>query len=229
MRRGIADWSAAALAIAVMAFGGLLVVKPAIDHWDDVYRSDPFVVGTTTQKLRTREPADARSRSSQPRVSRTTTTTTEDSSSFAERLLGKSGTLLLRLLLVGLVAYLAGAVLQRALLGDYSLRRTPAAAASRMVPEPALNGSGKVRPAKTEPAEAPTATLQNGAETPPESAATLAPGIAKLVSSRREALGLSQRELAKRAGISHTVVSRIEGGDHSPSPKTLERLAEVLG
>ena len=230
MRRGIADWSAAALAIAVMAFGGLIVVKPAIDHWDDVYRSDPFVVGTTTQKLRTREPADGRSQSSRPRVSRTTTTTTEDSSSFAERLLGKSGTLLLRLLLVGLVAYLAGAVLQRALLGDYSLRRTGAAAASRVVPEPALNGNGKVRPAKTEPAEAPTATLQNGAETAPESsAATLAPGIAKLVSSRREALGLSQRELAKRAGISHTVVSRIEGGDHSPSPKTLERLAEVLG
>ncbi len=229
MRRGIADWSAAALAIAVMAFGGLIVVKPAIDHWDDVYRSDPFVVGTTTQKLRTREPADGKSQASRPRVSRTTTTTTEDSSSFAERLLGKSGTLLVRLLLVGLVAYLAGAVLQRALLGDYSLRRTPAAAAPPVVPEPALNGSGKVRTAKNEPAEAPTATLQNGAETAPESAATLAPGIARLVSSRREALGLSQRELAKRAGISHTVVSRIEGGDHSPSPKTLERLAEVLG
>ena len=226
MRRGIADWSAAALAIAVMAFGGLIVVKPAIDHWDDVYRSDPFVVGTTTQKLRTREPADGKSQA--PRVSRTTTTTTEDASSFAERLLGKSGTLLLRLGLVGLVAYLAGAVLQRALLGNYSLRRAQPPAATRAVP--ALNGNGTVRPAKPEPAEAPTATLGNGAEAAPEApAANLAPGIAKLVSSRREALGLSQRELAKRAGISHTVVSRIEGGDHSPSPKTLERLADVLG
>jgi DNA-binding XRE family transcriptional regulator len=225
MRRGIADWTAAALAIAVMAFGGLIVVKPAIDHWDDVYRSDPFVVGTTTQKLRTREPAAGKSQAA--RVSRTTTTTTEDASSFAERLLGKSGTLLLRLGLVGLVAYLAGAVLQRALLGNYSLRRAQAPAAPR--PVPALNGNGKVRPAKPEPAEAPTATLGNGAEAPPEAPANLAPGIAKLVSSRREALGLSQRELAKRAGISHTVVSRIEGGDHSPSPKTLERLADVLG
>ncbi len=230
MRRGIADWSAAALAIAVMAFGGLIVVKPAIDHWDDVYRSDPFVVGTTTQTLRTREPADGKSQASRPRVSRTTTTTTEDASSFAERLLGKSGTLLLRLGLVGLVAYLAAAVLQRALLGNYSLRRAQAAPGPRSVPEPALSGNGKLRSAKAEPADAPTATLQNGADTPPDPAAgNLAPGIAKLVSSRREALGLSQRELAKRAGISHTVVSRIEGGDHSPSPKTLERLADVLG
>ena len=48
------------------------------------------------------------------------------------------------------------------------------------------------------------------------------------MATRREALGLSQRELAKRAGISHTVISRIEGGEHSPSPKTLERLAEAL-
>ena len=226
MRRGIADWSAAALAIAVMAFGGLIVVKPAIDHWDDVYRSDPFVVGTTTQKLRTREPGNESKAA--PRVSRTTTTTTEESSSFAERLLGKGGTLLLRLGLVALVAYLAAAVLQRALLGDYSLRRARSAGGG-VAPEPALNGNGKLRAARSEPAEAPTATLQNGAETPAEPAANLAPGIAKLVSSRREALGLSQRELAKRAGISHTVVSRIEGGDHSPSPKTLERLADVLG
>ena len=225
MRRAIADWSAAALAITVMAFGGLIVVKPAIDHWDDVYRADPFVVGTTTQKLTTRAPADGKS-SSRPRVSRTTTTTTEDSSSFAERLLGKSGTLLLRLGLVALVAFLAAAVLQRAILGSYSLRRDQAPAPARALREPVLNG----KPHAAAEAEAPTASLTNGAEGAPEPAAgNLAPGIAKLVASRREALGLSQRELAKRAGVSHTVVSRIEGGDHSPSPKTLERLADVLG
>jgi ribosome-binding protein aMBF1 (putative translation factor) len=57
---------------------------------------------------------------------------------------------------------------------------------------------------------------------------SLAPPIAKLVASRREELGLSQRELAKRAGISHTVVSRIEQGEHTPSRKTLERLADAL-
>ena len=73
------------------------------------------------------------------------------------------------------------------------------------------------------------ADKQNGAETPPEPAgANFGPAIAKLVASRREAMGLSQRELGKRAGISHTVISRIEGGEHSPSPKTLERLADAL-
>jgi transcriptional regulator with XRE-family HTH domain len=55
-----------------------------------------------------------------------------------------------------------------------------------------------------------------------------ADGLATLVASRREALGLSQRELARRAGISHTVVSRIESEQHAPSAKTVERLADAL-
>ena len=118
MRRGIADWSAAGLAVAILALGGLLVIKPAADHWDDVYRSDPFVVGTTTQKVQKRLPATG-GKTARPRVSRTTTTTTEDSSSLVERLLGKSGTLVLRLGLVVLLAWLAAALLQRALLGSY--------------------------------------------------------------------------------------------------------------
>ena len=53
--------------------------------------------------------------------------------------------------------------------------------------------------------------------------------IATLVASRREALGLSQRELAKRAGICHTVISRIESGRHKTSVETLQRLAHALG
>ena len=44
----------------------------------------------------------------------------------------------------------------------------------------------------------------------------------------RQMHGLSQRELAKRAGISHTVVSRLESGQQVPSAKTLERLAEAF-
>jgi ribosome-binding protein aMBF1 (putative translation factor) len=58
--------------------------------------------------------------------------------------------------------------------------------------------------------------------------AELASSIGKFVSWRREELGLSQRELAKRAGISHTVVSRLESGQQVPSAKTLERLAEAF-
>jgi DNA-binding XRE family transcriptional regulator len=212
MRRAIADWSACALAILILGAGGLVVVKPAIDNWDDLYRGDPFKTGTTSQIVQ---------ETNGQKVDRTRTTTTEDASSFPERVLGDAGVLLVRLLLVVLAAFLAAAVLQRAILGDYGLRRS----AARPAPEPAANGAR--RPAKTgTPTPFP---VRNGPEAGEEpTAANLGPGIAKLVASRREALGLSQRELAKRAGISHTVVSRIEGGEHSPSPKTLERLAEAL-
>ncbi len=226
MRRGIADWAAAFLAVAILGVGGLVVIKPALDHWDDVYRADPFVVGTTTQKAQKRLPA-IRGKSARPRVSRTTTTTTESSSSFAERLLGKSGTVLLRLGLVALVAWLAAALLQRAILGTYALRIGAPPARTRKAPDPTLNGAA---PHASEDADTAVVPVQNGDTTAPEpaGAANFAPAIAKLVASRREAMGLSQRELGKRAGISHTVISRIEGGDHSPSPKTLERLADAL-
>jgi DNA-binding XRE family transcriptional regulator len=210
MRRTIADWSACGLAVAILALGGLIVIKPALDNWDDLYRGDPFAAGTTSQIVQ---------KTAGKKVDRTRTTTTEDSSSFPERLLGDAGTLLFRLLLLALTAFVAAAVLHRALLGEYALRRSrrrPPQPISR----PASNGTKALDPAD---GDRPPA---NGVE---DSAnANLGPGIAKLVAARREALGLSQRELGKRAGISHTVISRIEGGEHSPSPKTLERLAEAL-
>ena len=226
MRRGIADWSAAALAIAVMAFGGLIVVKPAIDHWDDVYRGDPFVVGTTTQMrtgARRRQVAGSR-----PRVSRTTTTTTEDSSSFAERLLGKSGTLLVRLLLVGLVAYLAGAVLQRALLGNYSLRRSRPRPRRRRCPSPPSTGAARCARPRTSRRRRPPQRSERCRTDParprrsPRASRSWCPRVARR-SGCHSASWQSGPASATRS------ISRIEGGEHSPSPKTLERLAEVLG
>lgn len=205
----MADWSACGVAVAILALGGLVVVKPAVDHWDDLYRGDPFKVGTTTQIVQ---------ETAGKKVDRTRTTTTEATSSFPERLLGDSGVLLIRLALVALAAYLAAALLQRAILGEYGLRRAETPRPRRAAAE--SNGTLAPDPPS---GERPPA---NGAQEP--SGTTLAPGIAKLVAARRETLGLSQRELAKRAGISHTVISRIEGGEHSPSPKTLERLADAL-
>ena len=209
MRRAIADWSACGVAVAILVLGGLVVIKPAVDHWDDLYRGDPFEAGTTTQIVQ---------KTSGKKVDRTRTTVTEDASSFPERLLGDSGVLLIRLALVALAAYLAAALLQRAILGEYGLRRAETRPPRRSRAE--ATETGALEPAN---GERPTA---NGVDD--SAGATLAPGIAKLVAARRETLGLSQRELAKRAGISHTVISRIEGGEHSPSPKTLERLAEAL-
>jgi ribosome-binding protein aMBF1 (putative translation factor) len=50
-------------------------------------------------------------------------------------------------------------------------------------------------------------------------------GVARIVIARRQALGLTQQELAERVGTSHSVVSRIESGQHPTSVTTLRRLA----
>ena len=125
-----------------------------------------------------------------------------------------------------LVAWLAAALLQRAILGNYGLRIGPPRVAGGR--RASLNGAS---PHAAEDADTAVVPVQNGEPRPDTDAGrppNLGPAIAKLVASRREAMGLSQRELGKRAGISHTVISRIEGGEHSPSPKTLERLADAL-
>ena len=45
----------------------------------------------------------------------------------------------------------------------------------------------------------------------------------------RAALGLSQKQLASRAGTSHSAISRIESGRHKTSVDTLQRVAGALG
>lgn len=52
--------------------------------------------------------------------------------------------------------------------------------------------------------------------------------LARLVLWRRQALGLSQQQLSKRMGTSHSAISRIEGGRHATSVETLRRLAAAL-
>ncbi len=50
-----------------------------------------------------------------------------------------------------------------------------------------------------------------------------------LLREARAASGLSQRELARRAGTSQSVVARIELGQSSPSWETLQRLLGAAG
>lgn len=53
--------------------------------------------------------------------------------------------------------------------------------------------------------------------------------IARLVIMHRGALGLSQKELARRVGTSHSAISRLESGRHQASVVTLQRVATALG
>lgn len=52
--------------------------------------------------------------------------------------------------------------------------------------------------------------------------------IAAHLRERRFELGLTQEEVAKAAGTSHSAVSRLEKGTHIPHLSTLQRIAAVL-
>lgn len=52
--------------------------------------------------------------------------------------------------------------------------------------------------------------------------------FARLVIHKRMQLGLTQEELAKRMGTSHSVISRVESGQHRFSFTTMRKLARAL-
>jgi ribosome-binding protein aMBF1 (putative translation factor) len=56
----------------------------------------------------------------------------------------------------------------------------------------------------------------------------LAMAFAKAVYDRRKELGLSQTEVADRAGLTQAKVSRVEGADAVPTLPLLRRLARAL-
>jgi transcriptional regulator with XRE-family HTH domain len=49
------------------------------------------------------------------------------------------------------------------------------------------------------------------------------------IRSRREALGLTQSDLAKRLGVTKSLLSHIEAGKRQPTEKQVATLSEVLG
>ncbi|MFJ7206817.1 helix-turn-helix domain-containing protein [Streptomyces sp. NPDC098789] len=72
-----------------------------------------------------------------------------------------------------------------------------------------------------------------GGSEPPEIEAEraeirLAMAFAKAVYDRRKALGLSQAQLAERAGLTQAKISRVEGADAVPTLPLLRRLATAL-
>jgi DNA-binding XRE family transcriptional regulator len=52
--------------------------------------------------------------------------------------------------------------------------------------------------------------------------------IARKVIEARRAAGLSQEELARRAGVRQETISRIESGKHSPTIRTVEKIDRAL-
>lgn len=52
--------------------------------------------------------------------------------------------------------------------------------------------------------------------------------LGRLIRERREALGISQKELADRAGLTQQMISKIERGKALPLPR-LESISQVIG
>ena len=59
--------------------------------------------------------------------------------------------------------------------------------------------------------------------------AALAARCARQLVQLRAAAGETQRQLATRLGMTESMISRLERGDHVPSLRTLCRIADVFG
>lgn len=53
--------------------------------------------------------------------------------------------------------------------------------------------------------------------------------IGSRIKSRRKQIGLTQKTLGEKAGVSAPAINRFEKGDKSPSVETLVKLAKALG
>ena len=49
------------------------------------------------------------------------------------------------------------------------------------------------------------------------------------IKERREGLGFTQADLASKAGLTQSHISRLESATHSATHKTLEKIAQALG
>jgi ribosome-binding protein aMBF1 (putative translation factor) len=60
-------------------------------------------------------------------------------------------------------------------------------------------------------------------------AAYILASIAREIAADRKAAGMSQQELAQRAGLPPETVSRIESGKHKPTLATLKKIERAVG
>ncbi|HSZ59578.1 MAG TPA: helix-turn-helix transcriptional regulator [Tepidisphaeraceae bacterium] len=87
---------------------------------------------------------------------------------------------------------------------------------------------GRDRKTLVESHELPSLPPRNRSGRRPAAAYILA-SIAREIVADRRAAGLSQQELADRAGIRQETLSRIESGKHTPKLGTLKKIDRVLG
>ena len=64
------------------------------------------------------------------------------------------------------------------------------------------------------------------AKAPPE---IIGSSVARLLRQKRESLGLSMNVVASRAGLSHTMISRVERELRKPTLDTLLRITGAMG
>jgi len=65
--------------------------------------------------------------------------------------------------------------------------------------------------------------------TPRNDSAELAARCSRRLLDLRGRTGETQKQLAKRLGMTESMISRLESGDHVPSLKTLCRIADAFG
>jgi hypothetical protein len=138
-RRRLADVLAITAFVVVLVFSLIILVVPAARHWSAVWDNDPFAPRTTTTTVtkvtggfKGDRPAVVTTRGGgaaaktvttrNGRATERTVTTAPADESFTERALGESGLLIGRIALAVLAAFLAGAIVQRVVLGHYAVK-----------------------------------------------------------------------------------------------------------
>ena len=137
-RRQCADVLAGISFLAVLGFSLAILLRPAIHNWSGVWGDDPFTPRTTTTTVvkatgsKNDKPVVVKTtgggaasktvKTAKGRVTETTTTTAPADESLTERTLAQSGLLIGRVALAVLAAFLAGAIVQRVVMGAYAVK-----------------------------------------------------------------------------------------------------------
>jgi hypothetical protein len=111
-----ADNAARVAAIVVLAVAFVLVVVPALDHHESLF-TNPYGPETTTVTTTTSDAAG--------QVTGTVVKTTTAPRSLTSAILTPGAVVLLEFGIASLAAFLAGAIVQRTILGDYALKVGP--------------------------------------------------------------------------------------------------------